>query len=391
MTDLDDLVRATLEAQVRVAPPMHAPADRALARARTVRRNHRLAAVAAGVVAVALVVGGAAALRGPSPHGIPLPPAATHTRSASVGSRLDLLVDRSATGPGYGSVFTAGDETVSLAGIPDAVTAAYQVGPGWLAMAFTPTAQYSLWLVNRSGPAQVLIAAADSIAVDPTGRQFAWRVHNRLHVGALLGTMFVDQRSTPAPVRGDPIGYTGSAVILGYSATGGGLDHFDAWLPALGDYIPSWNQTTAVITVYQPAPDGRVFGLVHGSAEGVSCLARLDPADNFHPIGTACGLPLTVDPTGLVSPDGHWLLAPIMLDGDRKAALVDLTTVFGTPALAGTWDAVGPAGWVDAGVAEVVDATNSVYQLQVGRTGLTPLTIPAQSTGGTVAPIRRLG
>jgi hypothetical protein len=209
-------------------------------------------------------------------------------------------------------------------------------------------------------------------------------------VGHLAGVTVTVDRSTPAPARGEPIAYTGTAVILGYSETGGGIDHHDVWLPSNGDYSPSWDKTSHVITVYQPAPDGSLLGIVRTSQGSKDvCLAKLDPAANLKAIRTACGLPLTIDPLGLVSPDGRWLGAPSLDNGQLKVALLDLSRVFDTPAVAATWDAMYPATWMDA-TTLVVISSGTPMTARIGQPELAPLTGTGLPPGAQLEPVRRL-
>jgi hypothetical protein len=271
---------------------------------------------------------------------------------------------------------------------------AYQIPDGWLVSYTSDTnGSTTLWLLKPDGSALRLLDGVRGYAVAPDGYRVAWRAGNRLHVGHLTGTSLTDDRSTPAPARGDPIAYTGAAVVLGYSMTGAGIDQHDVWIPANGDYSPSWDKTQFVIAVYQPAPDGSLLGLVqraYGSKD--ACLAKLDPAANLRAVRTACGLPITLDPDGLVSPDGHWLAkSAVSPGGQLQIDLIDLHTVFDHPVVTTTWVAIAPLAWVDATTAVVTQADNAMMLAHVGQQDLTPVTGPDLPDHYRLQPIPRLG
>jgi hypothetical protein len=357
---------------------MDSPADHAIAGARGVRRRRVVTAVC--VIVVALAIGGFAKLREVMPPVVPVPPATqpanpTSPPSTSTGTRPDVLTDRSATFDGWGRIVTGEGRTIPLAGIDGAVDTAYQTADGWLVLASQQANGITLWLMRSDGSAYRLIDKSEGVAVGPDGRRFAWRDSGRIYVGHLANTTVTVDKSTPAPDRGEPIAFTGTAVILGYSETGGGIDHHDVWLPSKGDYVPAWTKTTSVISVYQPAHDGSLFGVVQASAGSkVPCLAKLDPAVNLNAIRTACGLPLTIDPVGLVSPNGRWLEAPLLDNGQVRVGLIDLSAVFDSPTVTARWDATSPATWLDSTTSVLNRGDGTPMTARIGLPDLNPLT-----------------
>ncbi|HET8680439.1 MAG TPA: hypothetical protein VFM54_00980 [Micromonosporaceae bacterium] len=411
MTGLDEIVRTALRAQVQDPPPIRSGADQVITEARDVRRRRALITACAGVTVLALMVGGLAMLGDIRADGTPPLPASpqagepTTALSTSVLDRLDLLTDFSSS-EGWGSLRTAGGRTIPLTGIDGRVYTAYQTGDGWLVVSERATSG-SLWLVTPDGARHRLLDSTDRPpAVSPDGRRVAWRDGDRLYVGHRTGTTLTVDRSTPAPARGAPIAYTGTAVVLGYSTTGGGIDQRDVWVPGNGDYSPTWDRAGHVTGVYQPAPDGSLLGLVYatpGAGSKTECLAKLDPATGLSASRTACGLPLAIDsvtqasmlaqlaPVGLVSPDGRWLAVPV-LDNDRRLlALIDLGRVFDRPEPTQVWDAGPPAAWLDATTLVVMNGESTPMIARVGRPALTPLTGTGLPAGGPVQPVRRLG
>src|SRR5262245_38321509 len=168
MTELDEIVRASLRAQVLEAPPMTAPADRAIAAARGIRRRTVISSVCAGVVALALAGGGVAVLRDGPLGQHPVPPATRSSTQAPsptpsvtpsplpTPAKLDLLVGTNPTM----NLVTAGGLTIPLTGL--SVWQAHKVVGGWLIT--TPT---SLWLVTAAGSKHELLQPFDGVAVAP--------------------------------------------------------------------------------------------------------------------------------------------------------------------------------------------------------------------------------
>jgi hypothetical protein len=239
-----------------------------------------------------------------------------------------------------------------LTGVPGGAIDGVQTCDGWLVRGLGPApgpGPYSLWLVRSDGSLTSVVAEADGpVAIAPDGRHFAWRWNGELLAGRMdwSGAAVVDVTS-PAPQRGQPISMSASVVILGYTETGGGIDHHDVWIPDQGDYVPTWDQAEHVRALYRPSPDGEHFlGLVDDPAQARGeervCLAELDPRDGLRAGRTACGVALAFDRFSDIDPDGR-RLAVFMIeqDGDRVIGLVDLSTVFTTP----TFDAVlsGPS------------------------------------------------
>lgn len=225
-----------------------------------------------------------------------------------------------------------------LTEIPGGATGGYQTCDGWLVHG--GTGPYSLWLVRLDGSIHPVVTEADAeVAVAADGKHIAWRWNDRLNTARVNPTdaTTIDV-SSPISGRGHPISLTESVVVLGYSSTGGGIDNHDVWTPARGDYVPTWSEAAHVRVLYGPAPDGvHVLGLVDnpGRSDGRSwpCLAVLDPRRSLAADRTACGPPFAYSRFHDIDPDGR-RLAVVTADesGDRALGLVDLTTVFDTPA-----------------------------------------------------------
>lgn len=382
MNDLDDLVRDTMRARVERPPVLRSSTDRVIAGARAMRRRRQVATAFAGVTVLVAAIAVTAALRGgPEAH-----PPGTRTGTEPTPSlqyRADVL-----TGDDRRTLVTAEGRTLSLAPIRGEVEKVYRAADGWLVVTSDGAPGHALWLLRPDGSAYQIVADADiEPAIAPDGRRIAWRAGDRLHVGHVSGRTLVNDASTLAPARGAPVAYTGTAVVLGYSATGGGVDRHDVWVPTRGAYVASWERSTSVVSVYQPAPDGTLYGLVRPPGGGKStCLAELDPAANLRATRTACGLPLTIDPLGLVSSGGFWLAAPA-LDEDRpRVVLIDLSLVFRAPTTVASWDAVAPVTWLGSSALVVVgdDGVPKVARLNGGE----PFPLSPETP---VEPVRRLG
>jgi hypothetical protein len=366
-----DVVRGSLQAQVVQPPPMLDSAGRALDGARRSRQRRSYhAAPAAAVALLLVVVGGVAALRAGVTHRTPMPPATVKPTTSTVPTPTPAgvaLLDRSEL------VLLPDTRTISLAQIPGGAIGAYQTKTGWLVTGYgNGTDTMSLWLVLPDGSMHPLVDRADApVAVSSDGSRLAWRTSGQIKLGRLNtdGTVTVD-RSTAAPARGAPLSLSDSAVVLGYTATGGGIDHYDVWLPDRGDYVPTWDKTTSVATVYGPTPDGRMLlGLLRPRNGGKgTCLAQLDPAQDLKAIAIACGLGQRGDAKASVSPDGRWLaLQAARDDGSPQVAIVDLNVVFQRPAVTARWDAEGPGVWVDATTMVGTDHFGALLRFHIGQ------------------------
>jgi hypothetical protein len=373
---IEDLVRESLHERVAQPPALDDPADRAIAGARTVRRRRALTVACVIGVAAVLATGALTGLHG-GPHMLPVPPA-----SAPPSPSLAFIVDHTALRLPDG-------RSVSLPPSETALTGADQVREGWLVTGATADANTSsLWLVTPDAALHPLaqgLVGAPAVSVD--GLWLSWRTATQLFSGHLIdsGALIVDS-STPMPDKGFPIAVTSTVVVLGATATGGGIDSFDLWLPAKGHYVASWDVITNVAAVYGPLPGGHsLLGLVRpaqGSKE--VCLAELDPETSLRATRTACNLPLRVDPAGAVSPDGHWLAAV----GSGGVALIDLTTVYDRPAIAATWGADWPGVWVDTNTM-VVPAADGLQAFSVGDTAPRPVRVPGLPSNATTTPVPR--
>jgi hypothetical protein len=380
MSGIEDLVRRSLRDRVEAPPALGDPAGRAVSRARTVRRRQALLAVCAAGLAGVLAAAGLAALRG-GVHTLPVPPA-TVPPTAVPSSGVSLVVDQH-------MLLTPDGRTVALPASEDSMVGAVQVRQGWLVTGTTTgTDTRSWWLVTPDLQVRRLLQGLTDSPVVARDGHLAWRTATRLFTGHLSddGTVVTD-RSTPMPAKGAPIALAGNAVVLGATATGGGIDSHDLWLPEHGDYVPTWTAMTHIASVYAPTGDGRsLLGLVYsvaGSKE--TCLAELDPANNLRATRSACGLSLRDDWPAAVSPDGRWLAAHVV-DG---VALIDLSTVFQRPAVTATWQADAPGVWVDA-TTMVAPVSGHLRRFHVAGGSTDPVTVPGlpSGTGFDLVPLR---
>jgi len=384
MTDLEEVVREALSDRVREQPQMTEPASRAIIGAAAVRRRRALLAAGAIVIVLIAVVSGGVALRSrgtgpaleppisPSASAEP-PPSPTPSPTSSLPS-----IGMSALVQDQTNLLTQDGRLLSLSSLEGQPGRGYQIAGGWLVSTFIGVSAGAgeLWLLRPDGSALRLLDQLDAdIVVSPDGRRLAWRSAGKLVVGHLDGTgTVVSDASTPAPERGDPLAFAGSAVLIGYSSTGGGIDNFDVWVPQQGRYTPSWDQAQAngIISIYGATADGRwLLGMAlaaPGSGGKDSCLARIDPLNRLRVVARACGLPAPGE-WGEVSPDGHWLAYQSLegTDGRWRTTLVDLTTAFGQPKVAGAWPLEYPGMWTgpDTMVTQGVD--ERFYRYRVGQ------------------------
>jgi len=116
-----------------------------------------------------------------------------------------------------------------------------------------------------------------------------------------------------------------------------------------------------------------------------------DPLNNLQVTRTACGPQVTIDPTGLVSPDGRWLAAWSMMDTQPPpecglctspgfaTILVRLDTVFTNPVVSQTWTGGTGAGWLDANTLLIQPNGGPLVLGHVGDSTLTPISgLPAK-------------
>jgi WD40-like Beta Propeller Repeat len=386
VTEIEDVVRRSLAEQVYRQPPMTDAADRAVAGANAVRRRQTALAVGAVVVVLSAMVSGGVALRGrgtgptlapsvtPSASAVPSP---SPTPSPSATPSLPAI-GMSALVQGQTYLLAPDGRTLSLSGLEGQPGRTYQIAGGWLVntnLNFSGTDGSQLWLLRPDGSVLRLLDHLDGYgAVSPDGRSLAWRSGGNLVVGHFDGTgTVVPDATTPAPERGDPLLYTGSAVLIGYSATGGGIDNFDVWVPQQGRYTPSWDraQAAGVTAVFGATADRRwLIGLAlaaPGSGGKDTCVARIDPLNKLRVVARACGLPEPRE-WGEVSPDGHWLAYQSLdANGRSQTTLVDLTTVFQQPKVAGTWPMEWPSVWTGPDTMMVQGLDQRFYRYRVGQ------------------------
>jgi hypothetical protein len=399
MAGVEETVRGSLRVQVGDQPSMDDPAGRAIAGARRVRNRRMVTGALAGAAVLVMAIGGLTVLRGhrpepappvgpatvvPTTPGTPAPAAPTATPGGSVVD-ASLILDRH-------TLLTGDGGQVALDRIPGGAFGGYRTRDGWLINGYGDGfTTVSLWLVRPDRSLHPLVTGASAwVAVAPDGRRFAWRSGGKLHTGHLTGSAsVVIDATSPAPDRGGPLAYTGTAVYIGATETGGGIDRHDVWLPARGAYVPSWDNPYGVAAVYRVAADGTSFlGLTEqppGSKQ--LCLALLDPADRLRPTRSACGVVHTLDRTDPISPDGHWLVVP---GGGSSASVIDLTSVFDTKAVAATWQEAGDGGvWVDPTTLVRPDGKGGLVRITVGPQGeiasTTVVTVPGLPAGSPAA------
>ncbi|MCZ7473073.1 MULTISPECIES: hypothetical protein [unclassified Micromonospora] len=367
--ELERALRETLSRRVETSRPLPAdPAGEVLRRARRTGRRRTLTGLALAGVATVVVTTGVAQFSAPGGDGgtptvvlgdppvlFPSPQTSepsSVTRFGPVRAELDLLVgDR---------LDTSGGERRQLTGV-SGVERAQRIHEqeGWLLTSAATVAGRTLWWVPVGGTApQVMLAAADAVAVSPDGRQVAWRDGTDLIAAGVVAGQLIAPVRIAAPEGAVPVGFTGDAVLIQQPGDGG----MSVWNRALGGQPGPVNPD--VRTVYGTRPDGRVVGLVAAGRDEEHCLALLDPARDLAPVRTGCGLKLATDGLGAVSFDGRWLLAN---GTSRTALLVDLRD----PASPVTHPAgpllAGGVSWTRAGVALHVDATGGLVRVKPER------------------------
>jgi len=286
--------------------------------------------------------------------------------------------------------------TYTLDSVPGGPTDGYQTCDGWLVRGYgNGVDTLSLWLVSPTGALRRMVDKAEApVAVGADGRRLAWRSSGKIYYGHVdPANKAVVDKSTTAPARGFPIAVGTDSVVLGYSATGGGVDQYDTWIPSLGDYKPTWDKTTHVRAVYgQTLSDGSYLGLVQGpAADKDLCLGVMNAKDNLAVTRKACGFVTQLDNHGSVSPDGHWLaMFAASSTGDAQIALVDLTKVFSTPAVTTNWAAIGAWAWEDANNL-LVASGGTLRRFHVGSPTPDPVLRPGLVSAAKVIPLPRLG
>jgi hypothetical protein len=411
MTDIEEVVRRALGEQVYRQPPMTDSADRAIAGARAVRRRQVALSVGAVVVALLATVAGVAALHGrgtgpvfppsnndhlpasPVPPRSPAPSSTDAARPPLPETGLGAVIDQR-------SLLLPDGRLLPIAPFgDDVVVNAYQIGSGWLVERFgdgTPDSG-TLWLYHADGSAVRLIDHETGVLVSPDGTRLAWRVGHTVTVAHLDAADNLVRDGSTTVDNGYPLMFAGSALVLGYSATGGGTDHWDVWVPQHGRFVPDWNaaQAAGVSAVYAATRDGRwLIGQAltnPGTGSKDDCLARLDPLDHLKVVARACGLPEAGE-WGVLSPDGHWLAYSGI--ASAQLVVVDATTVFQQPRVAATFDNAGGPVWTgpDTLVALLSNGPGAprYYRYQVGQPTGEEVGVPGTTAHSTVELVPKL-
>jgi hypothetical protein len=301
---------------------------------------------------------------------------------------ISLIADRT-------TLLLADGKAVSLSKVDGGAIDGYQTRDGWLVRGYgNGSDTLSLWLVKPDGSLLRLVDKADApVAVGADGRRIAWRSAGKLHAGQINPTSGVSiEKSSTAPVRGHPISLTATTVVLGYSETGGGIDHHDLWYPALGEYKPTWGKSSHVRVVYGPAPDGDSFlGLVPNPAGAGSCLAVLNARDSLKPARTACGLRIQLDRHSALSRDGRWLAVPTTDgSGNSQIGVIDLSTVDTKPEFTTTWSGARGGCWDETNALLAPDESGRLVRFRMGSSLAEVVDRPGLTPGTSIALLPRL-
>ncbi|MGW3807838.1 hypothetical protein [Micromonospora sp. NPDC005113] len=368
--ELDGAVRETLSHQVAVPRPLSPdPAGQAIRRANRIRRRRTTGGLALAAVATVLVstvmaqLGDDSGGQGtpivvigdPNPSARPIPSAAP-APAPSPGTSLDLLVD--------GTLISATGGRLELSGVGPAEAAhLLPGGGGWLVVGAPTAAGRSLWVAQRDGLVQVLLAGAGAIVVAPDGRQVAWRDGTGLLVAGVVGTQLIGPVRTSLPADAEPVRFVGDSVLVRLDPDRAG---HALWRPGAGQLTVGVDRTT--LSVYGALPDGRLVGQVAAGDTSGTCLAVLDPKRDLKRVSTGCGPQLSEDGVGGISADGRWLLVNGRVGKAARALLVDLQR-FGpdmTAVPAGP-PATGAIAWTTDSDATYVDGAGQLVRVDVGR------------------------
>ncbi|WP_410809999.1 hypothetical protein [Micromonospora sp. 067-2] len=368
--ELAGAVRDTLSHQVAVARPLSAdPAGQAIRRAKRIRRRRTAAGLALAAVATVLVSTGVArfgdgsgrqgepivVIGDPGRSALSTPSPAASAAPPTPGTPVDVLAGATLIGvngvrldlPGVGPA-----ERVHL--LPG--------GGGWLVVGAPTAAGRSLWVAQRDGLVQVLLAGAGPIVVAPDGRQVAWRDGTGLLAAAVIGTQLIGLVRIPVPSDAEPVRFVGDNVLVRLDPDGAG---HSLWRPG-GELGTGTDRST--LNVYGTLPDGRLLGQVTTADQVKTCLAVLDPKRELKPVRTGCGPELSQDGTGGVSADGRWLLVNGGAGKARKSLLVDLRKLgAGLTAVPAGPPMTGEIAWTTDSDATYVDDAGELVRVNVDR------------------------
>lgn len=353
MNTLEERLRRSFHAQADAgagrSPDL---AGRAIRRARSVRR--RRAAVAACAAVAVMAAGGfglvthhtrstGTAPANPAPSVLP----SGEPSVQATGTSLSLLA-RHADG-------TVDVVTPTGAVVPFGtgnVWHAWQVPDGYVIQTDT-----ALYLLRPDRSKTRLVSGTLGVAVTTFGKNegftVAWATSDRMALQRYFMGQVTESQSTVAPTKGYPLLYSGKAVYLGGSQTGGGVDRHDVWLPAQGDYHDSFDQARGVSAVdgvlpdNSSYPDSSFFGLAFAPGGGkAQCLATFDEHLAVLSRGP-CDPAIVADRSGRIAQDDRHVAVSYLVDGGYRAAVFDLGARAGSRPvvlpLIGEWEWDGDA------------------------------------------------
>jgi hypothetical protein len=162
-----------------------------------------------------------------------------------------------------------------------------------------------VYLFARDNSARELLAGEVSyLAVSADGGRVAWWQQTTGMRAAKLGPCgLTDVRHADAAADGYPMTWAGDLVVVGKPTEiqDAGLEHWGAWDPTRGTYIPAPHRF--IHPLYGPSPDGRL--LLGLTKDHKTCLATVDVPAGFVVRQWHCELGSPYG--GALSPDRRWL------------------------------------------------------------------------------------
>ncbi len=325
----------------------------AIRRARTVRRRRAAVAACAALAVIATGAFGLIAHRPRSTGTTPANPLPTVSPSGepsvqTSGTSLSLLARHA---DGTVDVVTPTGKVVPFG--TGNVWHAWQVPQGYVVQTDT-----ALYLLGPDGRKTRLVSGALGVAVTAFGKNegfwVAWATSGRMALQRYAHGQVTGSQSTVAPTKGYPLLYSGKAVYLGGTRTGGGVDRHDVWLPAQGGYHDSFDQARDVSAIDAVLPDNSsepgasFFGLTFPAGGGKEqCIATFDEHLAVLSRGT-CDPAIIADRSGRVAGDARRVAVGYLVNGAYRAAVFDLGAPVGSRPVAvlpltGGWEWDGDA------------------------------------------------